>query len=138
MLARNPRLVLKSLTTAAFCGCLVTAPTQAADPACKGLEQPKCTTTDGCAWTDEYTRKDGKTVAGYCHKIGKQGTAAKDKAPEQAPPAAKAPPAGKAAELTSPPVKVPPVGKGAEPLPSAKAPATTSTGAPPATAPKSP
>jgi hypothetical protein len=122
MQARNPRFVLMSMVTAAICGCLATAPIQAADPACKGLEQAKCATTDGCAWTDDYTRKDGKTVAGYCHKIGKQGAAAKAKAPEPVPPAAKVPAAGKAAE----------------PLPPVKAPAATSTGTSPATAPKSP
>lgn len=122
MQARNPRFVLMSMATAAFCGVLAVTPTQAADPACKGLEQPKCATTDGCAWTDEYTRKDGKTVAGYCHKIGKQGAVAKAKAPEPVPPAAKVPAAGKAAE----------------PLPSVKAPTATSTGTSPATTPKSP
>ena len=111
MQARNPHLVLWSMATVAICGVLAAAPIQAADPACKGLEQPKCATTDGCAWTDEYTRKDGKTVAGYCHKIGKQGAAAKAKAPE----------------LTPPPVKVPPAGKAAEPPPPVKAPATTGT-----------
>jgi hypothetical protein len=123
MQARNPRLVLMSMATAAICGVLAVTPTQAADPACKGLEQTKCATTDGCAWTDEYTRKDGKTVAGYCHKIGKQGAVAKDKAPEQALPAAKVPPAGKAPELTPPPVKAPATtGTGTTPPPASKSP----------------
>lgn len=138
MQRRNPRLVLTSVATAAFCAVLATGPAQSADPACKGLEQSKCATTDGCAWTDEYTRKDGKTVAGYCHKVGKQGAVAKDKAPEQAPPAAKGAPMGKAPELTPPPVKVPPTGKAVEPLPPVKAPATTGTGTAPAPAPKTP
>ena len=69
----SPRFVVISLASAALCGVLVSAPAGAANSACKGLEEAKCAAMDGCGWTKEYTRKDGKTVAGYCKKASVPG-----------------------------------------------------------------
>jgi len=83
----SPRFVVIALASAALCGVLVSAPAGAADSACKGLEEAKCAAMDGCAWTKEYTRKDGKTVAGHCKKASVPGAKATTKDKGSTPPA---------------------------------------------------
>ncbi len=129
----NLRFALISLTSAAFCGVLAAAPAAAADSACKGLDQAACAAAAGCGWTNEYTRKDGKTVAGYCRKAGKEGAAATTGAPAptpaaKAPPVTAAPPAAKAPPVTA----APPATKGAATTktPATPAPGTGTTPAP--------
>jgi hypothetical protein len=136
----NLRFALISLAPAALCGVLAAGPAAAADSACKGLDQAKCAAAADCGWTSEYTRKDGKTVSGYCRKGSKQATpaATKDKTPAPTP-AAKAPPvtaptpATKGSGTTTAPTgtgmtapKAPPASTGATPKPPAGP--TTSTG----------
>ena len=91
---RSPRFVVMSLASVTVLGVLATGPANAAPSECKGLDQAACASAAGCGWINGYTRKDGKTVAGYC----KRGKGSKDAA---APAAAQAPAA-------TPPVKMPP------------------------------
>ena len=79
MTSQRPRFVLISLTSAAILGVLAAAPASAADSHCKGLAQAQCGTTEGCGWVDTYTRKDGKTVEGYCKKATLPPGARRDK-----------------------------------------------------------
>ena len=47
-------------------------PAMAAESSCKGLEKRVCDTNSACRWVDGYTRKDGKTVDGYCRMSSTQ------------------------------------------------------------------
>ncbi len=85
MTSQRPRFVLISLTSAALLGVLATAPAGAADSHCKGLAQAQCGTTEGCGWVDTYTRKDGRTVEGYCKKATLPPGARRDKAATETP-----------------------------------------------------
>jgi len=35
---------------------------------CKGLSESACTSTDGCKWRQQITRKDGVNVKAHCRK----------------------------------------------------------------------
>ncbi|HYN76194.1 MAG TPA: hypothetical protein VES73_00175 [Lamprocystis sp. (in: g-proteobacteria)] len=72
---QRSRFVLISLTSAAMFGVLTTGAARA-EVECKGLEQVQCGDMAGCSWTNAYTRKDGKSVAGYCKRVAARGDAA--------------------------------------------------------------
>ena len=41
-----------------------------AETSCKGLVADQCGSRSECSWVKGYTRKDGKTVDGYCRNKG--------------------------------------------------------------------
>ena len=88
---RSPRFVVMSLASVTVLGVLATGPANAAPSECKGLDQAACASAAGCGWINGYTRKDGKTVAGYC-KRGKGSKDAAAQAPAATPPVKMPPP----------------------------------------------
>lgn len=57
--------------------------TSQAHSECKGLSNSECAVKDGCRWINSYTRKDGKSVKGYCRTGVKPKNAAPPKAKEK-------------------------------------------------------
>ena len=85
MTSQRHRFVEISLTSVALLGLLNAVPAGAADSHCKGLAQAQCGTTAGCGWVDTYTRKDGRSVEGYCKKATLPPGAGRDKGATETP-----------------------------------------------------
>jgi len=43
---------------------------------CKGQSEAQCATSESCSWVDSYTRKDNRTVNGFCRAKSKGNKAA--------------------------------------------------------------
>lgn len=47
-----------------------------AESSCKGLVADQCSTKSSCIWVNGYTRKDGRSVKGYCRSRGGKSSGA--------------------------------------------------------------
>jgi len=56
---------------------LFTSFVNAAQPACKGMVENACSTSNACAWISSYERKNGVKVNGYCRNKAKKSSAKK-------------------------------------------------------------
>jgi hypothetical protein len=66
-----PMMTMRSMWISSLGGAVVLillglTGTQALASSCKGLENAKCTSLEGCYWVDPYQRKDGVEVSGHC------------------------------------------------------------------------
>jgi hypothetical protein len=67
---------------ALLCTLPLFAATGAAQAACKGMPEARCTGEAACTWVSAYTRKDGREVNGYCRtRSGTRPMAAPEPAP---------------------------------------------------------
>lgn len=56
---------------------LFTSLVNAAQPACKGMVENACSTTNACTWVSSYERKNGVKINGYCRNKAKKSSAKK-------------------------------------------------------------
>lgn len=58
-------LIQSALVTTLLSAALLAGPANAASK-CKGLENAACNSAAACGWVNQYERKDGRTVKGFC------------------------------------------------------------------------
>lgn len=58
--------VIKSVIVASLLSGLMLVTNVNAASACKGLENSACKSNSACGWVNEYQRKDGRKVKGFC------------------------------------------------------------------------